>query len=121
MMQPLLSFKPMLVGQDPLHENVFGARCLDGLRVMTSDWRARCGVFGISQVANVPIHQLMGTYKIGTRYASSAVFESIEEYADVRYKEAGWQAYKIHPPAIPERDIKICEGFVQWATTTGLC
>ena len=43
-------------------------------------------------------------------YASSAVFETAEEYAEeaVRYKEMGWTAYKIHPPAIPELDIKIC-------------
>ena len=47
------------------------------------------------KAANVPIHQLMGTYRESVpAYASSAVFESIEEYANeaVRYKEAGWQA-----------------------------
>ena len=27
----------------------------------------------------------------------------------VRHKETGWTAYKIHPPAIPEEDIRICE------------
>ena len=44
-------------------------------------------------------------------YASSAVFENPEEYAEeaVSFKEKGWTAYKIHPPAIPELDIKICQ------------
>ena len=64
------------------------------------------------KIAGVPIHRLMGSYRESVpAYASSAVFENTEEYVDeaVRYKENGWQAYKIHPPAIPEWDIKICE------------
>ena len=54
----------------------------------------------------------MGSYRDSVpAYASSAVFEHIEEYTEeaVRFKEAGWTAYKIHPPAIPELDIKVCE------------
>lgn len=108
-------FKPMLVGQDPLaRERIW--RSMSGwamggvMRVIGALDVALWDLAG--KAANVPIHQLMGTYRKSVpAYASSAVFESIEEYADeaVRYREAGWQAYKIHPPAIPERDIKICE------------
>ena len=35
---------------------------------------------------------------------------SASAYAEeaLRLKEAGWTAYKIHPPAVPEQDIEIC-------------
>jgi L-alanine-DL-glutamate epimerase-like enolase superfamily enzyme len=64
------------------------------------------------KAAGMPIHKLMGSYRKSVpAYASSAVFETPEEYAEeaIRFKEAGWSAYKIHPPAIPELDIKVCE------------
>ena len=64
------------------------------------------------KAAGVPIHKLMGSYRESVpAYASSAVFETVEEYVEeaVHYKALGWSAYKIHPPAVPTRDIKICE------------
>jgi L-alanine-DL-glutamate epimerase-like enolase superfamily enzyme len=35
----------------------------------------------------------------------------VAAYVDqaVSFKSAGWQAYKIHPPRDPDRDIKVCE------------
>ena len=65
-----------------------------------------------AKAAGVPVHRLMGSFRESVpAYASSAVFENPEEYAEeaVLFKEKGWSAYKIHPPAIPELDIKICE------------
>ncbi len=107
-------YKPMLVGEDPLKRERIWQRM--------SGW-AMGGVLRVigaidvalwdlaAKAAGVPIHSLMGSYRDKVpAYASSAVFSTPQEYAEeaVRYKEAGWTAYKIHPPAIPELDIKIC-------------
>jgi len=64
------------------------------------------------RAAGVPVHRLIGSCRSKVpAYASSAVLDSPEAYAEeaVRHKETGWTAYKIHPPAIPEEDIRICE------------
>ena len=64
------------------------------------------------KAAGLPIHKLMGSYRHSIpAYASSAVFETPDEYAEeaISFKEKGWSAYKIHPHGIPENDIKICE------------
>ena len=65
-----------------------------------------------ARAAGVPVHRLIGSYRSSVpAYASSAVLASPEAYAAeaLRHKETGWTAYKIHPPAIPEEDIRICE------------
>ncbi len=107
-------FKPMLVGEDALaRERIWQRmsnwaiggilRVVGALDVALWDLAAKA--------ANVPIHRLMGSFRDSVpAYASSAVLDSPQAYADeaVRYKEMGWQAYKIHPQAIPERDIEIC-------------
>lgn len=107
-------FKPMLMGQDPLaRERLWQAmmrrsrgqqiRLIGAIDVALWDLAARA--------AGIPIHRYMGSYRDSIpAYASSAVLDSPEEYADeaIRLKEAGWGAYKIHPPAIPELDIAIC-------------
>lgn len=64
------------------------------------------------RAAGVPIHRLMGSCRSSVpAYASSAVLPSPEAYAEeaLHHKEAGWTAYKIHPPAIPDEDIRICQ------------
>ena len=64
------------------------------------------------KAAGLPIHRLMGSYRDKIpAYASSAVFEDAQEYAEeaVRYKEMGWAAYKIHPPGSAAWDIQVCE------------
>ena len=108
-------FKPMLVGQDPLaRERIWQTisgwamggimRVIGAIDVALWDLAAKA--------AGVPVHRLMGSFRESVpAYASSAVFENPEEYAEeaVSFKEKGWSAYKIHPPAIPELDIKICE------------
>jgi L-alanine-DL-glutamate epimerase-like enolase superfamily enzyme len=108
-------YKPLLVGEDPLaREKIWqnmATWAMGGvMRVIGAIDVALWDLAG--KVAGVPIHRLMGSYRQSVpAYASSAVFETSEEYADeaVRYKEAGWTAYKIHPPAIPEMDIRICQ------------
>ncbi|MEQ8692907.1 MAG: enolase C-terminal domain-like protein, partial [Pseudomonadales bacterium] len=108
-------YKPMLVGQDPLDreriwQSMAGWAMGSVMRVIGAIDVALWDLAG--KAAGIPIHKLIGGYRSSVpAYASSAVFENIEEYADeaVQFKEAGWQAYKIHPPAIAERDIKICE------------
>lgn len=108
-------YKPMLVGQDPFaRERIWQAmsgwamggvmRVIGAIDVALWDLAAKA--------AGIPVHKLMGTYRESVpAYASSAVFEHTEEYVDeaLKYKESGWQAYKIHPPAVPEWDIKICQ------------
>ncbi|MEM7219414.1 MAG: enolase C-terminal domain-like protein [Pseudomonadota bacterium] len=107
-------YKPLLLGQDPLaRERIWQSmagwamggvmRVIGAIDVALWDLAAKA--------AGVPIHRYMGSYRTSVpAYASSAVFDAPEAYADeaLRYREAGWQAYKIHPPAIPELDIEIC-------------
>ena len=107
-------YKPMLISQDPLDreriwQTMSGWAMGSVMRVIGAIDVALWDLAG--KAANVPIHKLMGSYRSSVpAYASSAVFEHPQEYADEasRFKEAGWQAYKIHPPAIPELDISIC-------------
>jgi len=108
-------YKPMLVGQNPLtRERLWQTMATwamgPQMRVIGAIDVALWDLAG--KAAGVPIHQLMGSYRESVpAYASSAVFEHPEAYAEeaLRFKEAGWTAYKIHPPAIPELDIRICE------------
>jgi L-alanine-DL-glutamate epimerase-like enolase superfamily enzyme len=114
--QSLVSqLKPVLLGHDPLHR----ARLYAGLwnRNRRTTLRAIGAVDTAlwdlaGKAAGLPIHALLGTYRRSApAYASSAVLASPEAYAEeaVRFMEAGWRAYKIHPPGEPEADIKICE------------
>jgi len=108
-------YKPLLVGQDPLNrERIWQSMSSWAMgsimRVVGAIDVALWDLAG--KAAGVPIHKLMGSYRESVpAYASSAVFETIEEYVEeaVHYKALGWSAYKIHPPAIAARDIKICE------------
>lgn len=64
------------------------------------------------KVAGLPIHKLMGAYRDRVpAYASSEVLPSASAYAEqaVQFKEAGWAAYKIHPPQRLRDDIAACE------------
>jgi L-alanine-DL-glutamate epimerase-like enolase superfamily enzyme len=108
------SLKPMLIGEDPMaRERIW--------QTMVRRTRGqRLNAIGVVDVAlwdlagrhaGVPVHRLMGSYRDSVpAYASSAVLDGPEAYADeaVRFKEAGWTAYKIHPPGDPDEDIRIC-------------
>ncbi|MGE0718456.1 MAG: enolase C-terminal domain-like protein [Alphaproteobacteria bacterium] len=108
------ALKPRIMGQDPLDRE----RLVHSLwaRVRSSSIRA-IGALDVAlwdiagKVAGLPIHRLIGTYRDAIpAYASSEVLPSIEAYAEqaVEYKEAGWAAYKIHPPQREKTDIAIC-------------
>lgn len=54
----------------------------------------------------------MGTYRTSIiGYASSQVLTDPAAYVNqaLEFKANGWKAYKIHPPRVAERDIKVCE------------
>jgi len=108
-------YKPMLVGQDPfdrerIWQSMSGWAIGNVMRVLGAIDVALWDLAG--KALGLPIHKLMGSYRTSVpAYASSAVFEDSQSYVDeaIAFKEKGWTAYKIHPPAIPELDIRICE------------
>lgn len=109
------ALKPLLMGEDPLARERIWQTMLTRLR------GTRLHVVGAVDVAlwdlagkaaGLPVHQLLGSYRDRVpAYASSAVLDSPQDYADeaVRYKEANWAAYKVHPPGEVREDIRICE------------
>ena len=113
--QSLIQFlKPIVLGQDPLdRERLYQAMWQ---KARQTTYRA-IGAVDIAlwdiagQVAGLPIHRLLGSYRESVpAYASSAVLPSKEAYAEeaVRFKSEGWRAYKIHPPTDPAVDIEVC-------------
>ncbi len=108
------ALKPMLMGQDPLARE----RLWQSMMRRTRGTLVRpIGAVDVAlwdlagMAAGIPVHRLIGSFRNEVpAYASSAVLDSPEEYADeaVRLKESGWTAYKIHPPGVPEQDTKIC-------------
>jgi L-alanine-DL-glutamate epimerase-like enolase superfamily enzyme len=113
--QSLIQFlKPTVLGQDPLERERLYQAMWQKNRQTT--YRA-IGAVDIAlwdiagQVAGLPIHRLLGSYRDRVpAYASSAVLPGKEAYADeaVRFKTDGWTAYKIHPPTDPVVDIEVC-------------
>ncbi|HET8748028.1 MAG TPA: enolase C-terminal domain-like protein [Ramlibacter sp.] len=107
--------KPLLVGQNPLdREKLYQAmwkrvrtttvRCIGAVDVALWD------IAG--QVAGLPIHQLLGTYREHVpAYISSAVLASPQAYAEeaLQYRAQNLVAYKIHPPQQWREDIRVCE------------
>ena len=117
--QVLQRLKPLLVGRDPLD---IGAIWLDLWRTIRNvDTRAICAVdvalWDIAgKVANLPVHRMLGTYRDAVpAYASSAVMKDIQNYVDeaLRFREAGWSAYKIHPNGSPRTHVEICSAVKQ--------
>jgi L-alanine-DL-glutamate epimerase-like enolase superfamily enzyme len=109
------NLKPILMGQDPLdRERLFQTMS----RVASGNRIATVGAIDVAlwdlagRAAGMPVHKMLGTFRRSVpAYASSAVLDGPENYAEeaVHVKEAGWQAYKIHPHGQPEMDIRICE------------
>jgi len=107
--------KPMLMGEDPLaRERIWQTmmRRFRGQR-LTAISAVDVALWDLAgRYAGVPVHQLIGSYRDSIpAYASSAVLDTPEAYAEeaMRYKEAGWSAYKIHPHGDPDTDIRICK------------
>lgn len=106
--------KPLVLGQHPLdRERLFAQmshrvrnttyRCIGAVDVALWDLAGK--------VAGLPIHRLLGSSRAAApAYASSEVLPSKEAYAEeaVRIKGLGFQGYKIHPPAVWQKDIEIC-------------
>jgi L-alanine-DL-glutamate epimerase-like enolase superfamily enzyme len=114
--QVLKRLKPLIVGRNPLD---IGAIWADLWRATWNvDTRSICAVdvalWDIAgKVANLPIHRLLGTcHESAPAYASSAVMPHVQDYVDeaLRFREAGWTAYKIHPRGVPKVDLEICSG-----------
>jgi L-alanine-DL-glutamate epimerase-like enolase superfamily enzyme len=110
----LKRLKPLVLGRNPLD---IGAIWLDLWHANRNvDTRSICSVdvalWDIAgKVANLPIHRLLGTCRESApAYASSAVMPNVQDYVDeaLRFREAGWPAYKIHPHCVPSQDLEIC-------------
>jgi L-alanine-DL-glutamate epimerase-like enolase superfamily enzyme len=106
--------KPLLIGQNPLDRE----RLYQQMWARNRNTTLRCiGAVDVAlwdlagKVAGLPIHRMLGSFRESIpAYASSEVLPSMEAYAEeaVRIKAAGFHAYKIHPPAVWQQDIKIC-------------
>ncbi len=106
--------KPRILGRDPLQREAIWQTLMLSIRGTT--YRA-IGAIDVAlwdiagKVAGLPIYKLLGGYRTEVpAYASSPAFPTAEEYAAeaVSFKERGWTAYKIHPPTLPDADIKVC-------------
>ncbi|MCJ2069181.1 mandelate racemase [Methylobacterium sp. J-030] len=107
--------KPVLMGRDPLDRGRLNQELW--ARVRAASVRT-IGALDVAlwdlagKVAGLPIHRLIGTYRDRIpAYASSQILDSAAAYVEQAhaYREAGWSAYKIHPPQVWRDDIAICE------------
>ena len=104
----------LLMGKNPLHREAIhqSMRLLTrtvSYRVVGAVDTALWDLAG--KIANLPVHALMGTCRTSIMgYASSQVLPDVAAYVDQAqaFKAAGWKAYKIHPPRVPEKDIEVC-------------
>jgi L-alanine-DL-glutamate epimerase-like enolase superfamily enzyme len=113
--QLIRSLKPMLMGQDPLQRERLhaGMRLINRAVSYRTIGAVDTALWDLAgKIAGLPVHALMGTFRNSIpAYASSQVLPDAAAYVDQAqaFKAVGWQAYKIHPPRVPERDIKVCE------------
>ena len=109
------TLKPLLVGENPLERELLYQRMWRRSRYVTL--RA-IGAVDVAlwdlagKAAGQPVYRLLGSYRdCVSAYASSQVLPAPAAYADQAkmFKDAGWSAYKIHPPTDPDLDIRVCE------------
>lgn len=106
--------KPILMGQDPLarerlYKLMYRRSRSTTLRAIGACDIALWDIAG--KIAGLPIARLIGQFRDKLpAYASSAVLATPEAYAAeaVEFRDAGWAAYKIHPPTRPDDDIAVC-------------
>lgn len=111
--------KPLLMGRDPLareplHKAMRGRQRHTGLRVVGACDTALWDI--AAKAAGLPLYRLLGGGRTSVgAYASSQVLDSVEAYAEeaLSFREAGWKAYKIHPPQDPDTDIRVCQAVRQ--------
>jgi L-alanine-DL-glutamate epimerase-like enolase superfamily enzyme len=107
--------KPLLMGRDPLEREAINAKLWPFSRLVSvrSIGAVDVALWDLAgKAAGMPIHRLLGTCRHSIpAYASSQVLDGAEAYAAeaVAFRDAGWAAYKIHPPQHPPTDIKVCE------------
>jgi L-alanine-DL-glutamate epimerase-like enolase superfamily enzyme len=107
--------KPILLGQDPLDRERLNRLLWARARAASVRAIGACDIalWDIAgKVAGMPIHRLLGTCRNAIpAYASSEIHARAEDYVTqaLSYREAGWAAYKIHPPQHWRDDIKVCE------------
>jgi L-alanine-DL-glutamate epimerase-like enolase superfamily enzyme len=107
--------KPILMGQNPLDRERLNQALWKRSRTASvrSIGAVDIALWDIAgKAAGMPIHRLIGSYRDSVpAYASSQVHENPAAYVDQvgHFKEAGWQAYKIHPPQNWREDIAVCE------------
>ena len=109
------ALKPVVLGEDPLaRERLYGRlwrrhrsttlRCIGAVDVALWD------IAG--QVAGLPIYKLIGAHRSSIPgYASSPGLASAEAYVRqaLEVRAQGFAAYKVHPPARWEEDVRVCQ------------
>jgi L-alanine-DL-glutamate epimerase-like enolase superfamily enzyme len=109
------ALKPVIVGEDPLNREFLYGRLWKRHRSTTlrSIGAVDVALWDIvGQVAGLPLYKLMGAHRSSIpAYASSPGLPSVETYAQqaLEMKVLGFAAYKVHPPARWEEDIRVCE------------
>lgn len=110
------TFKPALIGRDPAERELIWQDLWDMSRL----WFPPLFALGTVDVAlwdlyaksvDSPVHEVLGTYRRKIpAYASSMTKESVGEFVEeaLAYKERGYQGYKLHVWADPDRDIEAC-------------
>jgi L-alanine-DL-glutamate epimerase-like enolase superfamily enzyme len=113
--QLIRTLKPMLMGQNPLERERIhaGMRLINRAVSYRTIGAVDTALWDLAgKIAGLPVHALMGTCRTSIpAYASSQVLPDASAYVEqaLGFKAAGWQAYKIHPPRDPDKDIKVCE------------
>ncbi len=107
--------KPLVLGRDPLRRE----RIVNDLWTRSRMTSVRSiGAIDVAlwdlagKIAGLPIHALLGTFRNSVpAYASSAILHSPAAYAAeaLHYRDAGWHAYKIHPPEHWRDGIAVCQ------------
>ncbi len=108
------NLKPLVIGQDPLdreylYDRIWHRNRYVTLRAIGAVDVALWDIGG--KAAGLPVHKLLGSYRDRVpAYASSVLHPSKEVYAEeaLAYRQAGWAAYKIHPPTRWRQDIEVC-------------
>jgi L-alanine-DL-glutamate epimerase-like enolase superfamily enzyme len=108
------TLKPVLLGQNPLERErlyraMMGRQRSTTLRAIGALDVALWDIAG--KVANLPIHALIGTCRRKVlAYASSSHLPRLEDYRDqwAVLQQAGFTAYKIHPPVDAAATILVC-------------
>lgn len=109
------ALKPVVIGEDPLDRELLYGRLWKRHRSTTlrSIGAVDVALWDIAgQVAGLPLYKLIGAHRSSIpAYASSPGLRSVEAYVRqaIEVKAQGFSAYKIHPPARWEEDIRVCK------------